>query len=301
MRNTCVPLALLVPLVLQACGGQDSPTAPTAGDPPEAPIVVTITANVVANAAQALRTFHEPPRIVENRNVHVTGSIQVTGGTAMVETTVTYTPDAPPGESQVPIELVALSLRSIAPIDLPVDFDVTVFAGGPRGTDTSGTVRVNVTGTDQRGGAIDELVELLVTHAITQTTPPACVSGPATLCLFDRFSVEVNGTDSAGSTAPGMVTSGQRGNNFGWFNFAGATAGMVDPNGFDLLILMTDECLAADRYTFQIDNRSGLDSEITFTDNDAPSESFFFMDAPSSQSGVVNFESPETDLCPDAF
>ena len=100
-RAGCCSLSMLL-IVLSSCGGSDTPAAPTPTTPTvETPIVVSVTAQIVDTQAIMGTTT-----IFQERNVRVTGSVSVTGGTATVEAKVTLTPEA----GGVPIEMVALTL-----------------------------------------------------------------------------------------------------------------------------------------------------------------------------------------------
>lgn len=278
MRPLQCALTLLVALALQACGGGDAPTAPTTvvptPDPAPAPIVITIAAQIVANTTQGLRSFHEPPVTTEDRNVHVTGSVSATGGTAMIDATVTYQQDSVQGQpATVPIELVALSLASVDPVDVGGTlFDVTVIGGSLLGSNPGGTVVVNVTGTDERGGVVNESLTVPVTGDQTRLPPgfDPCVPGDSTLCaLGGRFRVEADWTDPTGNTGPAMVTPGQRGDNFVWFNFGGATSGVLDPNGFDLFVQLFDNCAQDNSFGVRLDGLSDLAAILRVTDTQA--------------------------------
>ena len=81
-------------LLLSACGS-GSPTAPMTVEAPLAPIVVTLTAEVV-NQTLSLRTFGErrggtDRGFVDRRNVRVTGTVNVSGGSATLAAAVTLT------------------------------------------------------------------------------------------------------------------------------------------------------------------------------------------------------------------
>ena len=176
--------------------------------------------------------------ITEERNVRVTGSVSVTGGAATVEAKVTLTPTA----GTVPIELIALSLQSVSPVDL-TPFSVDIPFSIVPGENGGGTVRVDVTGTDERGGIVDIFEELTATPDNTRRPPTSCVEDPETMCLLDgnRFRVDVDWRDFDGNTGQGVVTLGERFEDGGWFSFA-ALAGLVNPDGFDLFLQMTDGC-----------------------------------------------------------
>ena len=150
MRRCC-SLTLLL-FVLSSCGG---PAAPTQMPPPTVtPIVVTVTAQVVSNVVgQGIRGLQNQG-ITEARNVRVTGTVDVTGGSATVEAKVTFTstPSNNNGAQQIDIEVVALSLRSITPSSsggTPFDVDIPYSTHPVEGA--SGMVSVVVTGTDERG------------------------------------------------------------------------------------------------------------------------------------------------------
>ena len=59
MTRSVFAILAVAAMPLVSCGGTDSPAAPTPVQPPTTPIVVTLTAQVVANAAQGLRTVDD--------------------------------------------------------------------------------------------------------------------------------------------------------------------------------------------------------------------------------------------------
>jgi hypothetical protein len=94
MRRRQYSIALVTTLLLHGCGGNDNPAAPTGGmtpTPTPTPIVVTVSAQVVDNAAlQGVKgVIGHPP--VENRNLRVTGDLEVAGGNATLGAQVLFT------------------------------------------------------------------------------------------------------------------------------------------------------------------------------------------------------------------
>ena len=263
-----VPLVLAT-LVLHACGGDDSPTAPTVvNQPAQAPIVVTVTAQVASSSVQGIRSFGEQSA-VENRNVRVTGTVDVTGGSASVSASVsyTYTPDG--GQSPVTQQMEAFPTRTIAPGTGGVSFTADIPFELPPGTSTAGDVVVSVSGTDERGSTVNVATESLpVSDADTKRAAFDCVPDASTLCLLDndRFRVTVDWEDFGNNTGQGMVTDGQRFNDGGWFNLGGASGGILSPDGFDIFLQMTDRCGEFDRFWVFAAASTNVEFTLTVTD-----------------------------------
>ena len=103
----------------------------------------------------------------------VTGEVSVTGGNATVGVTVTFTATLDNGFQAFTAEMDGLSLRAIAPGTPPTPFTVSIPINSAPGLNANGTVRVDVTGTDERGGTVDVSTELPVTEDNTD-----CLPGP---------------------------------------------------------------------------------------------------------------------------
>ena len=189
----------------------------------------------------------------------------MTGGGATIEVKVTFTPTG-----KVPIELVALGLRSITPISPPSDtvFDVSLPFDIVPGENGGGTLSATVTGTTERGDMVDvRSSDLPVTSDNTQLPPRSCVQDPTTMCVLNngRFQVEVDWEDFDGNTGQGMVTSGQRFEDGGWFSFA-ALAGLLNPDGFDLFLRMVNGCSTNGNYWATLIANTDIEYTLTVTD-----------------------------------
>jgi hypothetical protein len=155
----------------------------------------------------------------------------------MVETTVTF---ASPGEA--PIEMVALSHRTITPMSNgDAGFNVDVPFTIPPGGNAGGTVRVDVIGTDERGGTVAVFRELTVTPGNTQRPAGTCTEDGTTLCMGPegeerRFKVTVAWTDADGNQGLGKIKERFEAGG-GWFTFDALT-GILDPTGMDLAMRM---------------------------------------------------------------
>ena len=205
---------------------------------------------------------------MQKRKVRVTGSVSVTGGSATVETKVTFTPTG-----TIPIELVALSLRSVTPAFTTFFFVDIPFSIVP-GANAEGTVRVDVTGTDERGGTVDvSSGDLTATPTNTLLPAGSCTEDPATLCALNngRFRVNVDWEDFDGNTGQGMVTSGQRFGDGGWFAFA-VLNGLVHPNGFDLFVQMLNRCGNNNHYWVFTTAFTNVEYTLTVTDTETNQE-----------------------------
>ena len=257
-RAGCCPFTLLL-FVLSSCGGSDSPAAPTQRPPPTVtPIVVTVTAQVVDNGQSLARRGLTESTVTENRNVRVTGAVSVVGGSATAETTVTFTPQA---TSQAdPIEVVAFATRTITPdpgngtpfaVDIPCGILPMENAGG--------TVRVEVTGSDERGGTVSVSTELSVTADNTLKPAGTCIEDDRTACLGDgRFGWAVEWLDADGTHGPGIVTI--RNPNSVGFAFVWS-ASNTDPDSEDLVVLHQNSCASVNEFGAII----GWDPNVGFT------------------------------------
>ena len=261
-RAGCCSLTMLL-IVVSSCGGDDTPTTPTMTPPVETPIVVSLTAQIVDNQAIMGVTS-----ITQKRAARVTGSVNVTGGGATIEVALTFTPTG----GTVPIEVVALSLRSITPLSPPsdTDFDVRLAFDIVPGANAEGTVRATVTGTTDLGDtvALEELLE--PTSDNTRLPPGSCVEDSETLCLLDggRFRATVDWEDFDGNMGQGTVTPGQRFEDGGWFSIA-ALSGLVNPDGFDLFVQMTNGCSgsgANDHFWVFFSANTNVEYTLTVTD-----------------------------------
>ncbi len=281
MRRGCGSLTLLVPIVLQACGGGDGPVAPTQMPPPTVtPIVVTITAQVTNNPAAAdLRGFQDQG-IIEKRNVRVTGEVSVTGGTATVGATVTFTAALDNGIQAFTAEMDALSMRTIAPGTPGTPFTVNIPINSAPGLNASGTVRVDVIGTDERGGMVNVSTELTVTEDNTRLPAGTCVENDTTLCIGpfrifasqtnndDRFKVTVDWLDPNGNQGAGIVESRSVTGNSGQFDFPGASGGIVDifGEGYDVLVRVLNDCGTNNMFSIFMAAGGNIEFTLTVTD-----------------------------------
>ena len=76
-----------------------------------------------------------------------------------------------------------LSLQSISPVDL-TPFSVEIPFNIVPGEDGGGTVRVDVTGTDERNDVVAIFQELVATPDNTELSPTSCVQDPETMCVY---------------------------------------------------------------------------------------------------------------------
>ena len=232
--------------------------------PTVTPIVVAVTAQVVNNVAVADIRGFQNRGIIEKRNVQVTGEVSVTGGTATVDIKVTYTATLDNGEQAFTAEMDALSLSTIAPGTPGTPFTVNIPINSAPGLNASGTVRVDVTGTDERGGMVNVSTELTVTEDNTRLPAGTCTEDDTTLCLLtDRFEATVDWVDPDGNQGPGVVFRRPVGSVFfaGWFTF-GASAGIVSAGGFDLRVEVQDFCSSDGTFRVLLD-ASQTDVEFT--------------------------------------
>jgi hypothetical protein len=235
---------LLLVGVHASCGGSDSPTAPTPTQ--VTPIVVSVTAQI-ADSTQGLAVRGlTSGETLENRNVRVTGMVSVTGGDATVEARVMFSPDGTLQQS--PMELVAVTARTITP---------TVVGGTPFSVDipfsilsaetVGGTVRVEVSGTDERGGLVNVSTDLPVIPDDTLKPAGTCIEDDQTLCVGGdgRFEWTAEWLDPDGTRGPGVVTFRDPDQSTGIFTFVGASAGGVSPGG-DLQVSQFSACGSAE-------------------------------------------------------
>ena len=200
--------------------------------------------------------------ITEERNVSVTGTVASTGGSATIKVDVTFTP-----RDTIPINLEALALRSVSPVDLPTQFSAGFPFSIPPGENAGGTVRVEVTGTTERGDIVDIFRELTATPENTLLPPTICAEDQTTMCILNngRFDVTADWRDSDGNTGQGMVTPGQRFEDGGWFAFQ-ASAGLVNPDGFDLFVQMVDGCSDNNNFWVFAEPNTNVEFALTVTD-----------------------------------
>ena len=268
-RSVFVILTLAaVPLV--SCGGNDSPAAPTPVATPTTPIVVTLTAQVVANVVQGLKTVDDRG-FVDRRNIRVTGNVAVTGGNATVEAMVTLPHTIAGANPASPIVTRIFASSPLAPntggIDFTTDIPFSVPPGGPV-PPGSATVTVQVTGTDARGGTVNVSRDLSFDPELSVTPTGTCVDTDTVLCAGDRrFAFDAFWRDADNDTGHAVVTTGQRFANKAWFSFPGASTNLLDPDGLDLLVELVDGC-ADSTNTYWVFAVSSTELEITLTATD---------------------------------
>jgi len=281
---------LLLVGVHASCGGSDSPTAPTPTPTQVTPIVVSVTAQI-ADSAQGLTVRGlGSGKILESRNVRVTGRVNVTGGNATVETKVIL-------QQQDSIELVAFAARTTTPTvvggtPFSVDIPFSILPAENAGR----TVRVEVSGTDERGGLVNVSTELAVTPDDTLKPFGTCIEDDQTLCvgIDGRFAWTAEWSDPDGTRGPGIVTFRDSDQSTGIFTFVGASAGGVNPDG-DLLVSQYSACGAAENvfaaYIAWIPNVA-----FTLTVTDTQSNLTRKFDQRPDEGGAVSVETFAT--CP---
>ena len=165
-------------LLLSACGSEN-PAAPTMVDPPPPPIVVTLTAQVVSNQAvsgvmQGVRTVVDRG-FVERRNVRVIGNVDVTGGNATVEATVTLTHTIGGANPPSPIVSRIFDSRLIMPAVGGIDFTTDIPFTLPPGASGSTFVTVDVTGLDTPAGRVDVSRDLAFDPELSLKPAGTCI------------------------------------------------------------------------------------------------------------------------------
>ena len=110
--------------------------------------------------------------------------------------------------------------------------------------------------------------DLTATPDNTRLPRTPCIEDSETLCMLGgRFKAEVDWRDSLGNTGQGMVTSGQRFEDGGWFFFQ-ASAGLVNPNGFDLFLQMLNRCGNNNHYWVFKSANTDVEYDLTVTDTE---------------------------------
>ena len=197
----------------------------------------------------------EAGETLENRNLRVAGSVDVTGGTATIGASGTWSYIFGDGtRSEVAAELfpmtqIAPGLGSSFAMDIPVDI--------PPGSNPAGTFDIVVTGMDQNGGMVNVSHQLTVPPDATTFIPNPCVEDEVTLCLLDRFQVNASWTDFNGNQGPGVVVD--RARDRGTFRSQGAQAGDLS----DLFVRLEDRCADEGVESFELLATSSTDLEIT--------------------------------------
>jgi hypothetical protein len=210
---------------------------------------------------------------VESRDVHVTGNVDVTGGTVTVGATLSYTFTPDGNQPPATISETAFPERTIAPNTGGSPFDIILPLHLPPGTSTDGNVEIKVTGTDELGNAVDELLELLISNADTALPSISCDPNIRTLCMDagarspGRFLADVDWIDFDGNSGAGMVTDGQRFPDGGWMNFGGPPRGRSTPTASPLFRL-EDRCNDPGFNNFWVFAAATTDVEFTLTVTD---------------------------------
>ena len=88
------------------------------------------------------------------------------------------------------------------------------------------------------------------------------------MCLLDdgRFQVNVDWRDFDGATGAATVTEGQRFPDGGWFGLGGASGGILNPEGFDIFLQMTDNCGPFDHFWVFAAATTNVEFELKVTD-----------------------------------
>jgi hypothetical protein len=192
----------------------------------------------------------------------VTCRVDVTGGSATVGASIESTSvNELPINSRSVLDLALLG-PGVGGRSFTADVPFTV----PIGANIGGGIRVRVTGTDERGGAINVFRDIPVTEPITRLPAGICSDAPDILCTFDdRFKVKLDwrvGLDAAGH---GLVTANQRYDDGGWF-YLPTDAGLRDPDGFDVFVQMADGCAQNDHWWVFVGSQTDVEFELTVTD-----------------------------------
>ena len=190
------------------------------------------------------------------------GSVDVTGGTATIGASGTWTYIFGDGtQSEVEAELfpmtqIAPGLGSSFAMDIPVDI--------PPGSNPAGTFDIVVTGVDQNGGMVNVSHQLTVPPDATTFIPNPCVEDEVTLCMMPdaqnpngRFQANMSWTDFDGNQGPGVVID--RSFDRGTFRSQGAQVGDLS----DLFVRLEERCLDTGVESFELLVTSSTDLEIT--------------------------------------
>ncbi len=224
----------LATLMLPACGS-DPPTAPTVVAP--APIVVSITAEVVPNVAPLSRLDFGSGKSSERRNLHARVTVDATGGSAEVDLEFELSGPTLVGPSFLGPVQVGPGGSIHRDHNIPFDVDPS----DPSGS-TEGTLTVSASGTDERGGPVEASTQVAFTNAHTQLPAFLCTPSPTIMCVFNRFEFLANYEAPNGSSGQAMVTSGQFAPGEGGFFIPTEVGGPPSPLDYHLFVIIVNDC-----------------------------------------------------------
>lgn len=257
-RLTC----LVIALCLSGCGGGPgggSPTAPTPTSTPTptavAPVSVTLNLRIGPAPTAAAQEVSISTRI--HRQVRLLGDITANSGYADVIGNISY-----PGSFELPFpEALPLPLPPRLERGVPFSIDTVLDLQRPptSGGFGEGTFTIRVTGTGQDGTAINVQQQLPFLDRDLFVNPAPCTPSDTTLCAFDRFRIQVTGTDSAGQTGPGHVQTGGRRGDGGYF-------WLLRPDSPDLLVQVRNQCESQNRFWVTVARLSNVDVTVRVTD-----------------------------------
>ncbi|MDP2319081.1 MAG: hypothetical protein Q8O42_07070 [Acidobacteriota bacterium] len=140
---------------------------------------------------------------------------------------------------------------------------VTIMSGNPPPSDL-GSLNCQLTGTDQRGGAVTATQSAAVPNSALQPKTSTCTPGGSTLCAFNnRFKIEATWRNASGASGSGTVAPNGRYNDGGYFWF-------FDDRNTETLVQVLNRCNSSpSRYWVFASGLTNVEVNVTVTDTQA--------------------------------